>query len=135
MWPGDLLLLEVRCHVDEQAGQGPGMGEETKKRLNFGPLEILGASYDEHRDLITVGREHSRSVIPGTVTTVTRCEKVQCGGMTWRDVRLCYVHEYSEAELDAALDEIGYTTVAKLHRGVRGADTERVVLLYLLQKP
>jgi hypothetical protein len=33
------------------------------------------------------------------------------------------------------LDEIGFTTVAKLHRGVRGADTERVVLLYLLQKP
>jgi hypothetical protein len=25
--------------------------------------------------------------------------------------------------------------VAKLHRGVRGADSERVVLLYLLQKP
>jgi Histidine-specific methyltransferase, SAM-dependent len=135
MWPGDLLLLEVRCHVDEQAGSGPGMGEETKKRLNFGPLEILGAAYDDHRDLMTVRREHSRSVIPGTVTTVTRCEKVHCGGMTWRDVRLCYVHEYSEADLDAALAEIGFTTVAKLDRGVRGADTERVVLLYLLQKP
>ncbi|HEU5447701.1 MAG TPA: L-histidine N(alpha)-methyltransferase, partial [Acidimicrobiia bacterium] len=135
MWPGDLLLLEVRCHVDEDAGQGPGLGEETKKRLNFGPLEILGAAYEDHRDLITVRREHSRSVIPGTVTTVTRCERVQCGGMTWRDVRLCYVHEYSEADLDDALAEIGYTTVAKLHAGVRGADSERVVLLYLLQKP
>jgi hypothetical protein len=135
MWPGDLLLLEVRCHVDEEAGQGPGMGEETKKRLNFGPLEILGASYEDHRELITVRREHSRSVIPGTVTTVTRCERVRCSGMTWRDVRLCYVHEYSEADLDAVLAEIGFMTVAKLHRGVRGADTERVVLLYLLQKP
>ena len=135
MWPGDLLLLEVRCHVDEEAGQGPGMGEETKKRLNFGPLEILGASYEDHRDLVSVRREHSRSVIPGTVTTVTRCEQVRCAGMTWRDVRLCYVHEYSEPELDAVLAEIGFTTVAKLHRGVRGADTERVVLLYLLQKP
>jgi len=135
MWPGDLLLLEVRCHVDEDAGEAPGMGEETKKRLNFGPLEILGASYEDHRDLITVRREHSRSVIPGTVTTVTRCERVRCAGMTWRDVRLCYVHEYSEPELDAVLEEIGLRTVAKLHRGVRGADTERVVLLYLLQKP
>ena len=135
LWPGDLLLLEVRCHVDEDAGEAPGMGEETKKRLNFGPLEILGASYDDHRDLITVRREHSRSTIPGTVTTVTRCERVRCAGMTWRDVRLCYVHEYSESDLDAALAEIGFTTVAKLHRGVRGADTERVVLLYLLQKP
>jgi hypothetical protein len=135
MWPGDLLLLEVRCHVDEEAGQGPGMGEETKKRLNFGPLEILGASYDDHRDLISVRREHSRSVIPGTVTTVTRCDRVRCGGMTWHDVRLCYVHEYSEPDLDGVLAEIGYTTVAKFHRGVRGADRERVVLLYLLQKP
>ena len=135
LWPGDLLLLEVRCHVEEDAGAAPGMGEETKKRLNFGPLEILGASYEDHRDLISVRREHSRSVIPGTVTTVTRCERVRCAGMTWRDVRLCYVHEYSEPELDAVLDEIGFRTVAKLHRGVRGADTERVVLLYLLQKP
>ncbi|HEY4408581.1 MAG TPA: L-histidine N(alpha)-methyltransferase [Acidimicrobiia bacterium] len=135
MCPGDLLLLEVRCHVDEDAGQAPGMGEETKRRLNFGPLEILGASYDEHRHLVTVRREHSRSVIPGTVTTVTRCEQVRCGAITWRDVRLCYVHEYSEPELDDVLAEIGYHTVAKLHRGVRGADSERVVLLYLLQKP
>ena len=135
MSPGDFLLLEVRCHVDEDAGAAPGMGEETKKRLNFGPLEILGASYEDHRDFITVRREHSRSTIPGTVTTVTRCERVRCAGMTWRDVRLCYVHEYSEAELDVALGEIGFTSVTKLHRGVRGADSDRVVLLYLLQKP
>src|ERR671918_448663 len=33
LWPGDLLLLEVRCHTDEDAGAAPGMGEETKKRL------------------------------------------------------------------------------------------------------
>jgi hypothetical protein len=69
MWPGDLLLLEVRCHVDEDAGAGPGMGDETKKRLNFGPLEMLGATYEEHRELVTIRREHSRSVIPNTVTT------------------------------------------------------------------
>jgi hypothetical protein len=37
--------------------------------------------------------------------------------------------------LHVALAEIGYTTVAKLHAGVRGADSERVVLLYRLQKP
>jgi hypothetical protein len=122
--------------------RGTGAGGAAPVRLGRGEfyegiidLEILGASYDDDRDLITVRREHSRSVIPGTVTTVTRCDRVRCGGMTWRDVRLCYVHEYSEPDLDAVLAEIGYTTVAKLHRGVRGADTERVVLLYLLQKP
>jgi hypothetical protein len=31
--------------------------------------------------------------------------------------------------------QIGYTTEAKFSRGVRGADSERVVLLYLLRKP
>lgn len=134
MWPGDLLLLEVRCHVDEQAERAPGMGEETKKRLNFGPLEILGASYDEHRHLISVCRERSRSVIPNTVTTVTRCEQVRCGSKTWRDVRLAYVHEYSEAGLDGVIEEIGYTIVKKFHRGVTSTDIEPVVLLYLLQK-
>ena len=36
MSAGDVLLLEVRCHVDEDAERAPGMGEETKKRLNSG---------------------------------------------------------------------------------------------------
>ena len=134
MWPGDLLLLEVRCHVDGDADQAPGIGEETKKRFNFGPLEILGADYEEHRDLITIRRERSRSVIPNTVTTVTHCERVRCGSMTWKDVRLAYVHEYSEPEMDTAIERIGFRIVRKFHRGT-GAGHERVVLLYLLQRP
>ena len=135
MWPGDLFLLEVRCHVDAAAGQAPGIGEDAKKRFNFGPLEILGASYDDHRDLITIRRERSRSAVPDTITTVTRCERVRCGDRAWADVRLAYVHEYSEPALDAVIGDIGFTVVEKYHRGVSGADAERVVLLYLLQKP
>jgi hypothetical protein len=134
MWPGDLLLLEVRCHVDEDAGAGPGMGDETKKRLNFGPLEMLGATYEEHRELVTIRREHSRSVIPNTVTTVTRCERVRAGEHTWRDVRPAYVHEYSEPDLDAILGDLGFGIVRKWHRGVTPGGSDRVVLLYLLQK-
>jgi hypothetical protein len=55
----------------------------------------------------------------------------QCRAGTGRHL----VQEFDLGQLDAVLDEIGFTTVAKLHWGVRGADTERVVLLYLLQKP
>jgi hypothetical protein len=134
MWPGDVLLLEVRCHVDRDAVHAPGIGEELKKRFNFGPLEILGASYDDHRDLITIRRERSRSVIPNTVTTVTRCEQVRCGGKTWHDVRLAYVHEYSEDDLDQVITDVGFTILRKFQRGVRSADQQRVVLLYVLQK-
>ncbi len=135
MWAGDVLLLEVRCHVDQDAVHAPGIGEELKKRFNFGPLEILGAAYDEHRDLITIRRERSRSVIPNTVTTVTRCEQVRCGGKTWHDVRLAYVHEYAEDDLDHLITDVGFTILRKFQRGVRSADQERVVLLYVLQKP
>ncbi len=135
MWSGDLLLLEVRCHVDSDAGAAPGMGDEAKKRFNFGPLEILGADYDDHRHLISIQRERSRSVIPNTVTSVTRCEIVTCGDMTWRDVRLAYVHEYSEPDLDSVIANIGYRTRCKFRRGVRAGDQQRVVLLYLLEKP
>lgn len=134
MWPGDILLLEVRCHVDQDAVRAPGIGEELKKRFNFGPLEILGAAYDDHQDLITIRRERSRSVIPNTVTTVTRCEQVRCGGKVWHDVRLAYVHEYSEADLDHVITGVGFTILRKFQRGVRSADQERVVLLYVLQK-
>ena len=134
MWPGDVLLLEVRCHVDLDAVRAPGIGEELKKRFNFGPLEILGASYDDHRDLITIQRERSRSVIPNTVTTVTRCEQVRCAGKTWNDVRLAYVHEYAEEDLDHLITDVGFTILRKFERGVRTADQERVVLLYVLQK-
>ena len=134
MWPGDILLLEVRCHVDLDAVRAPGIGEELKKRFNFGPLEILGASYDDHRDLITIQRERSRSVIPNTVTTVTRCQQVRCGGKTWNDVRLAYVHEYAEEDLDHLIADVGFTILRTFERGVRTADQERVVLLYVLQK-
>jgi hypothetical protein len=134
MWAGDVLLLEVRCHVDREAVHAPGIGEELKKRFNFGPLEILGASYDDHRDLITIRRERSRSVIPNTVTTVTRCEQVRCGGKTWNDVRLAYVHEYAEEDLDRLITDVGFTILRKFERGVRSAGEERVVLLYVLQK-
>jgi len=134
MWPGDVLVLEVRCHVDQDAVRAPGIGEELKKRFNFGPLEILGAAYDDHQDLITIRRERSRSVIPNTVTTVTRCEQVRCGGKTWHDVRLAYVHEYSEDDLDDVIKNVGFTILRKFQRGVRSADQERVVLLYVLQK-
>lgn len=135
MWPGDVLILEVRCHVDQDAVRAPGIGEELKKRFNFGPLEILGAAYDDHQDLITIRRERSRSVIPNTVTTVTRCEQVRCGGKTWHDVRLAYVHEYSEDDLDHLITDVGFSILRKFQRGVRSADQERVVLLYVLQRP
>ncbi|MEA2844442.1 MAG: Histidine-specific methyltransferase, SAM-dependent [Actinomycetota bacterium] len=135
MWVGDLLLLEVRCHVDEEAGHAPGIGEEAKKRFNFGPLEDLGAVYDDHRDLISIRRERSRSVIPNTVTTVTQCERVTFGGKTWSDVRLAYVHEYSEPDLERVVCGIGFTILERFPGGVRGVENDRVVLLYLLQKP
>jgi Histidine-specific methyltransferase, SAM-dependent len=134
MWVGDLLLLEVRCHVDEQAGHAPGIGEEAKKRFNFGPLEDLGAVYEEHRDLITIRRERSRSVIPNTVTTVTQCERVTCGDKTWSDVRLAYVHEYSEPDLERVLCDTGFTILERFPGGMRGVDQDRVVLLYLLRR-
>ena len=134
MWSGDVLVLEVRCHVDEEAGHAPGIGEEAKKRFNFGPLEDLGAVYEDHRDLISIRRERSRSVIPNTVTTVTQCERVTCGDKTWTDVRLAYVHEYSEPDLERVVCDMGFSILAKFPGGVRGVDHERVVLLYLLRK-
>jgi hypothetical protein len=134
MWSGDVLVLEVRCHVDEEAGHAPGIGEEAKKRFNFGPLEDLGAVYEDHRDLISIRRERSRSVIPNTVTTVTRCERVTCGEKTWTDVRLAYVHEYSEPDLERVVCDMGFSILATFPGGMRGVDHERVVLLYLLRK-
>ncbi len=134
MWPGDLLLLEVRCHVDQEAGHAPGIGEDAKKRFNFGPLEDLGAVYEDHRDLITIRRERSRSRIPNTVTTVTQCERVTCGDKTWTDVRLAYVHEYSEPDVEEVLAEVGFVVLERFPGGMRGIDQDRVVLLYLLQR-
>ncbi len=136
MVSGDFLLLEVRCHVSDDAGVAPGIGEEAKRRFNFGPLEVLGASYDEHRDAVVVRRERSRSAIPNTVTTVTRCDRVRCGPMTWRDVRLAYVHEYSEPDLDEVLGDIGFQVMQKFAGsvGASRAELDRGVLLYVLRK-
>ncbi|MGH9279568.1 MAG: hypothetical protein ACRD12_15895 [Acidimicrobiales bacterium] len=69
------------------------------------------------------------------MTTVTRCARVDCNGMSWRDVRLAYVHEYSQPDLDEAIRSIGYEIVTKFERGIRSVEHGRVVLLYLFQKP
>ncbi len=57
--------------------------------------------------------------------------------MTWRDVRLAYVHEYSEPDLDRVLSDIGYATVHKFAGSVGANDrssSDRGMLLYLLRK-
>ena len=59
---------------------------------------------------------------------------MRCGGKTWHDVRLAYVHEYSEDDLDHVITGVGFSILGKF-QGVRSADQERVVLLYVLQKP
>ena len=50
-------------------------------------------------------------------------------------VRLAYVHEYSQPDLDAVIGDIGYTILRKFQRGMRSGDQDGVVLLYVLQKP
>ncbi len=56
--------------------------------------------------------------------------------MTWRDVRLAYVHEYSEPDLDEVLGDIGFQVVQKFAGsvGARRAEHDRGVLLYVLRK-
>ena len=94
---------------------------ELKKRFNFGPLEILGASYEDHRDLITIQRERSRSVIPNTVTTVTRCQQVRCGGKTWNE-------SYKHTEVEQPWDDIQNQVTEKIPAG-----TKSVLLKYVMK--
>ena len=51
-------------------------------------------------------------------------------------MRLAYVHEYSEPDLDGVLADIGYAVVEKFAGSVGGGggDGDRGVLLYLLRK-
>ncbi len=44
------------------------------------------------------------------------------------------MHEYSEDDLDHVITDVGFTILRKFQRGIRSADQERVVLLYVLQK-
>ena len=67
------------------------------------------------------------------MTTATHCASRPECCVQRRDVRLAYVHEYSETDLDEVLAEIGYTTLNKFH-GAPTADQERVVLLYILRR-
>ena len=122
MWSGDCSCSRCAATWTRRRATPPGIGEDAKKRFNFGPLEDLGAVYEDHRDLISIRRERSRSVIPNTVTTVTHCERVTCGDKTWSDVRLAYVHEYSEPDLERVVTDIGFTILAKFPAGC-GAST------------
>ena len=136
MWPGDLLLLEVRCHVDEDAGAGPGNGRGDQEAPQLRPAR------DPRRHLRGPPRPRDRAAgaLPQRHPQHGHDrDPLRAGALRRHDLAgrapLLRPRVLRGRPRRRPRPRSASPPWRKFHRGVRGADTERVVLLYLLQKP
>jgi hypothetical protein len=122
MYPGDILLLEVRLHTDELRLGGP---EDEQLGLAFSPLASLGVPFNRDKIVRSRSRE-SVSQVPRTQSILTRMRDVQVGDMYAEEVLLGCINFYDHTALRETL-EVDFQVLAY--------DSTRQLGYYLLRKP
>jgi hypothetical protein len=102
----DILILEVRLDSGKER-PSELMKDDTALRFDFGPIEnYLGVGFD--RRAMIVHNEREVSAVDNTVTTVVGCNSVEYNGTDYKNIRLIYIHQYSESEFLKALTKVGF---------------------------
>ena len=112
----DLLILEVRLQSDKERPTELTRGDAAL-RFDFGALEsYLGLSFERKR--MTVEREHNVSSIGhnDTITTVVGCSDIDYRGVLYPNVKLLYIHEYTEKIFLQALTDNGFEVLGQWPR-------------------
>ncbi|MGH2853763.1 MAG: L-histidine N(alpha)-methyltransferase [Solirubrobacteraceae bacterium] len=107
MYPGDFVLIEINCDVDEVSeaevnGARSFLTNEATLRYSCIPLEMLGFDIDLNRVKV---REEDLSVFPCARSIATLYNEVSLEGTTITDVRLAYDHRYPLEEFKGELAE------------------------------
>ncbi len=125
MFPGDILIIEVRAISNQQADIGGSM--DTNKKFDFTPLDVLGVEYNENN--LEYSTHTNRSQVPETRTTIASYHDFSLPGddMILRKAYLSYIHEYRPENLETAIINTG------LH--VLKAYNVEGLSCYVLKKP
>lgn len=107
MFPGDILIIEVRAQTDKEAYIGGSI--DTNKKFDFTPLDILGVEYDESKLNYIINQ--NRSNVADTTTTIARYDDFVLPGEDERissALLLSYIHEYSPISLQKVIEGTGF---------------------------
>jgi len=117
MYPGDILVLEVRLHADELIPGGP---EEERIGLYFSPLKLLGVPFDR-KSITHEPSPKPFSQITGTESYVTRAHDVQIGDILFEDVWLNCINFYDSSSLLQSLEAIdGFEVIGNFNTAQLG---------------
>ncbi len=125
MFPGDILVVEVRAQSVKEADIGGSM--DTNKKFDFTPLDILGVEYDE--DKLAYIKDDNRSNVPGTTTTIAKYNEFTLPGDDEQipSALLSYIHEYKPENLEKVIEKTGFE-ILKTY-------SEEGLACYVLRKP
>lgn len=125
MFPGDILIIEVRAQTTHEVNIGGSM--DTNKKFDFTPLDILGVEYDE--DKLNYITNENRSNVSDTTTTIARYDDFTLPGDNERipSALLSYIHEYKPDSLQKVIDKTGFHTLKTYN--------EEGIACYVLKKP
>lgn|GEM_PF-2300150 len=125
MFPGDILVVEVRSISNQSANIGGSM--DTNKRFDFTPLDILGVDYDGDKLIYTT--QPNRSSIPDTRTTIAQyCDfSIPGDDAPLKSALLSYIHEYKPESLQKVMMSAGFEVLKAFH--------EEGLSCYVLRKP
>ncbi len=122
MSPSDILVIEVR--LQSSNGQLPELATNQAMRFDFGALEhYLGVPFDKDKmtveNLPNAEDERRPSDIDNTITTIVGCDSFECRGEQYADVKLIYIHQYTEEDFLSALKQVGFEVLESRRGGQR----------------
>jgi hypothetical protein len=125
MFPGDILIVEVRSRGTKSANIGGSM--DTNKKFDFTPLDILGVAYNEEN--LTYSTYENRSYVPETETIIASYHNFYIPGdeQPLNSAYLSYIHEYKPECLQNIFSTLGYS-ILKTY-------TDEGLACYVLKKP
>jgi uncharacterized SAM-dependent methyltransferase len=112
MFRDDLLVLEVRLRSEESRSSLRDMERNdwhASHRFDFGPLELLGITFDA--DKLRYNVEPDRGTIRGSDTIVARYLEATVRNRTFHDIDLSYVHRYEQQTLLREISRAGFRVV------------------------
>lgn len=106
MFPGDILIIEVRSITSQPANIGGSL--DTNKKFDFTPLDMLGVEYDEEKLRYSI--QPNRSNIPDTRTWIASYHDFSIPGddNKYESAFLSYVHEYNPSSLEKVIEATGF---------------------------
>ncbi len=101
MYPGDFVLIEINCDLDEVEAAASFLREDVTLRYSCVPIEMLGVKVD--LNMAKVREVDDLSVFQCAKSSATYYKEVKINGRTVKEAPLAYDHRYPLEEFKSEL--------------------------------